>query len=388
MEAETTAWKVLMEIQNHRYLDFYLDSLTRVESMLQQSIDAILTSSETIDKLLRATELYADKAFNEIKPHLNEPHNLVTSKMYSREPVFPQPPSSSSTSTPAAVRTKMINAKITSIMLKLANLRLSDTIVKFFFDDSLAFSAIRIAPKTGMPFYFRLLTDDLITDWKDQVFDSRYPDGLDETGDDDVEEDDLFELYEKRFVDSHLNEILASGKPTVAPKHVPGVHKSKKDIEHDSSKTNTGSAHGSRTDHSDRSPGRTGGSSHNGSGSGTPKADKKEGTTTGDPSSSKSRNTGDDGLGPDDSAYTPDPYLSYKVRKQIALVQSGTDKFEKRDHMTRFHASNEAARSLPRSQVQMRDIIAIAGRTSIDQGYVVTFTRRHKKPIFNPISGN
>lgn len=95
----------------------------------------------------------------------------------------------------------------------------------------------------------------------------------------------------------------------------------------------------------------------------------------------------DEDSSPDDTSYAPNPYLSFKVRRQIERYQSGLDTAPQRDHMTRFETTTESERSIPRSAVRLDDITVTAGRTAIDQRYVVTFTRRNKKPIFNPVSG-
>jgi hypothetical protein len=89
---------------------------------------------------------------------------------------------------------------------------------------------------------------------------------------------------------------------------------------------------------------------------------------------------------PDDSGYTPDVNLAWSIRTRTTSVRARPNTDLRNDHMDRFKVTNEGPTSVANSATRPGDII-LYGRTVFDPAYVVTYTRKSRKPIFNPITG-
>jgi len=121
---------------------------------------------------------------------------------------------------------------------------------------------------------------------------------------------------------------------------------------------------------------------------------KEEGPPTGDSGSNDTSQSGQqppppNPTIPDDSAYQPDPNWTRREKGIISLIQSLPQMDMRRDHMTRFQTTNEQPTSIAKSQVDPRangDIDVFFGKTKFSQHYLITFTRKSRKPIFNPIN--
>lgn len=88
---------------------------------------------------------------------------------------------------------------------------------------------------------------------------------------------------------------------------------------------------------------------------------------------------------PDDSTYVPDACLSRKVRHLTSYFQDFDIPTSNHDHMTRFDTIMEHAIPLSRFQVQRTDSRTFSGPSILSRMYVVTYTRKSRKPIFNPV---
>lgn len=92
---------------------------------------------------------------------------------------------------------------------------------------------------------------------------------------------------------------------------------------------------------------------------------------------------------PDDTTYIPNPGWTRREKGIISLIQSLPTMDMRRDHMTRFKVNNEQPTSISRWEVSPRDhgdIDVFFGPTKFSQHYLITFTRKSRKPIFNPIN--
>lgn len=87
----------------------------------------------------------------------------------------------------------------------------------------------------------------------------------------------------------------------------------------------------------------------------------------------------------DDSNYTPDPFLSRKCRGITDAIQSLPQMDLKHDHMTRFELSFERPIPLTKWQVRKSDIRIFQGQSILSRMYVVTYSRKSRKPLFNPV---
>jgi hypothetical protein len=89
---------------------------------------------------------------------------------------------------------------------------------------------------------------------------------------------------------------------------------------------------------------------------------------------------------PDDSTYNPDPLLSRLAFDAIQYVRALPADDMTNDHMTRFSVNNEAPQAISRNALQQMDQRIVSRDRYGNHSYLVTFTRRHRKPIFSPIN--
>jgi len=89
---------------------------------------------------------------------------------------------------------------------------------------------------------------------------------------------------------------------------------------------------------------------------------------------------------PDDDDYTPNAGLYRKVRDLTKFYQSSDDMNMEKDHMTRFSTTNETPVGLSRLSVRRTDVRVYSGQGTNGNMFVVTFTRKSRKPIFNPVA--
>lgn len=89
---------------------------------------------------------------------------------------------------------------------------------------------------------------------------------------------------------------------------------------------------------------------------------------------------------PDDSAYQPNASLSFKMKDIVDRFQALTTMDMEKDHMTRFSTTNEIPIPTSPATVRRGDIPIFAGKNKFSQKYIVTFTRKSRKPIFNPVN--
>lgn len=88
---------------------------------------------------------------------------------------------------------------------------------------------------------------------------------------------------------------------------------------------------------------------------------------------------------PDDSDYRPDPVLAFKVRDFVTYIKSLDVIPEHKDHMKRFSTTFEQPVPLTTWQVRKTDARVHSGESSFSPMFVITFTRRNRVPIFNPV---
>jgi len=92
---------------------------------------------------------------------------------------------------------------------------------------------------------------------------------------------------------------------------------------------------------------------------------------------------------PDDTSYTPSGMLSARARDMITEYQSMDPPDMAHDHMTRFNTTAESASTVSRSDLRYGPHADWTFTTKDRFGtyrYLVTFTRKSKKPIFSQIS--
>lgn len=89
---------------------------------------------------------------------------------------------------------------------------------------------------------------------------------------------------------------------------------------------------------------------------------------------------------PDDTDYTPDALLARKTKDITLYMQRLTNMDMEKDHMTRFSVTNESPVPMQRMQIRRGDIPVFAGQNTFSQKYIVTFTRKSRKPVFNPVN--
>lgn len=89
---------------------------------------------------------------------------------------------------------------------------------------------------------------------------------------------------------------------------------------------------------------------------------------------------------PDDSQYEPDPLLVSKTRTMTEKIRAQAADDLSHDHMSRFSTTVEVASSISKTQLKPSDYrIQIKDRNGT-RFYLVTYTRKSRKPIFSPIS--
>lgn len=88
---------------------------------------------------------------------------------------------------------------------------------------------------------------------------------------------------------------------------------------------------------------------------------------------------------PDDDDYSPDWMLVKQVKYQIQDIKDTTPFPDYFDHMTHFNTHDERPVSVLSSKVTNRDLKVFKGNSLLDGYYIVTFTRKSRKPIFNPV---
>jgi hypothetical protein len=103
----------------------------------------------------------------------------------------------------------------------------------------------------------------------------------------------------------------------------------------------------------------------------------------------KKKDDKEDKIPDDETDYQPGGSVSLAMRtKSITeMVQKRTPGDLSNDHMTRFGIDYERPVSMRRNEIKPGDIRINDGPSRIDPLYIVTYTRRHRKPIFNPVSG-
>jgi hypothetical protein len=89
---------------------------------------------------------------------------------------------------------------------------------------------------------------------------------------------------------------------------------------------------------------------------------------------------------PDDTSYVPEQELYRKVKDLTEWLRTQDTIKLKKDHMTRFGVQVEEQRSVRKIDLLPTDTRIIRGQNTLGQMYMVTFTRKSKKPIFNPVS--
>lgn len=89
---------------------------------------------------------------------------------------------------------------------------------------------------------------------------------------------------------------------------------------------------------------------------------------------------------PNDDDYTPDPILTYKARDVIRLIQNMDDLPDTKDHLKRFGINHYFPQILPKRDIRGTDARYKDGFNFLGRLYVITFTRQHRKPIFNLVT--
>jgi hypothetical protein len=105
-----------------------------------------------------------------------------------------------------------------------------------------------------------------------------------------------------------------------------------------------------------------------------------------DPSDNASEQESDT---PDDSNYVPNQSLLILSKGWIKIADELPSTDLTHDHMTRFETSSEVSQPISKGQIRRGEHADwfILKRTALGtQQYVVTFTRKSKKPIFNPVT--
>jgi len=89
---------------------------------------------------------------------------------------------------------------------------------------------------------------------------------------------------------------------------------------------------------------------------------------------------------PDDDDYSPDSLLAMKARTMTEKVNAQAKTDLSHDHMTRFNVNVEVASSIAKTQLRPDDYrIQVKDRNGT-RLFLVTYTRKSRKPIFSPIS--
>lgn len=89
---------------------------------------------------------------------------------------------------------------------------------------------------------------------------------------------------------------------------------------------------------------------------------------------------------PDDDNYQPDALLASLAAAHTRLVQANPAAFATQDHMTRFSTTSEAPSTLSRAQLKSSDYYIMKRDRYGNQMFLVTYTRKSKKPIFSYIA--
>jgi hypothetical protein len=106
-------------------------------------------------------------------------------------------------------------------------------------------------------------------------------------------------------------------------------------------------------------------------------------TSEGNDNASGSRASDNDTNVPDDTNYIPDVIMSDKARPFTRVIQARTTVDDLHDHMTRFSTNSEAPASISKFGLRPTDwTIQVRDRNGI-RNYLVTYTRKSKKPIFS-----
>nr|WGH72962.1 MAG: hypothetical protein [Trichoderma atroviride partitivirus 1] len=88
---------------------------------------------------------------------------------------------------------------------------------------------------------------------------------------------------------------------------------------------------------------------------------------------------------PDDTDYIPDPILNFQMRDFVSHIRSLDEMPLHLDHMERFACDYETPWPLTRLQVRPNDARAFQRSSRNNRMFVITFTRKNRKPIFNPV---
>lgn len=86
---------------------------------------------------------------------------------------------------------------------------------------------------------------------------------------------------------------------------------------------------------------------------------------------------------PDDTSYVPDRLLESLARDHTNSVRADPDRFAEQDHMTRFDTTVEMASSISRAQLRRGDFFVTRRDRYGNTQFLVTYTRKSKKPIFS-----
>jgi len=245
--------------------------------------------------------------------------------------------------------------------------RVSEQVVRFILNPAPGSSVIGHDVATGMPYFFNILPEEYAHDFTITVMDLRYPDG---PGSDDEEIDDEVQEELEREFQTQLNKDFLDHtvtKPKLRPFAVPGT-------------TSDPNSTRKKQKKKEKKPATGGG----GKGKG-PDPESKPDTSPppGGSSSGGSGSKGNDDV-PDDSDYTPDSSLAGKAIEYTKRVRAQDLTDLKHDHMTRFNIKTENPQYLRVYQVKPGDFRVTTSDWTTGQKYIVTYTRKSRKPIFNP----
>jgi len=89
---------------------------------------------------------------------------------------------------------------------------------------------------------------------------------------------------------------------------------------------------------------------------------------------------------PDDTSYEPDPLFARLARETTAYVQALPTTDMTNDHMTRFSTTTESPHAVSRDFLLQTDQRIVVRNRYGSSMYLVTYTRKSRKPIFSPVS--
>lgn len=89
---------------------------------------------------------------------------------------------------------------------------------------------------------------------------------------------------------------------------------------------------------------------------------------------------------PDDQHYEPDPLLARHAREITEFVRSLPTSDMTNDHMTRFSVDSESPQATSRDFLLPTDQRIVIRDRYGNHTYLVTYTRKNRKPIFSPVN--